>query len=160
MRLFSKIPILILSVRGEEKDVFKGLELGADDYVIKPFRQLELLARIKSLVRRRAGYEPEQTIVCGEFQLKPAEHTINYKGKSIHLTNTECVILAELMLNSGRTVTPDKISEELWGNNFVNAASSLKVYIRRLRQKLEPNPGHPIFIITKQGIGYLFNTPV
>jgi two-component system KDP operon response regulator KdpE len=156
VRLFSVVPIIILSVRGDEKDVFKGLELGADDYIVKPFRHLELLGRVKAVLRRRVNCAQKQPIICGAFRLSPAEQIISYKDNNVCLTHTECIILAELMLNAGRVVSHASLAEELWGNNFIDAARSLKVYIWRLRQKLEPNPELPIFIITKPGLGYLF----
>ena len=159
VRLFSTTPIIILSVRGDEKDVFKGLELGADDYIIKPFRHLELLGRINAVLRRRVNCEQKQPIICGVFRLSPAEQIISYKDNHVRLTHTECVILAELMLNADRVVSHASLAEELWGNNYADAARSLKVYIWRLRQKLEPNPELPIFIITKPGLGYLFSKP-
>ncbi len=156
VRQFSFLPIIILSVRGEEKDIFTGLELGAHDYIVKPFRQLELLARIKAQVRRHNNCEHKQPLISGSFRLNPAEHTVSYRDQNIHLTQTECIILAHLMANAGRIVSHDNLTEELWGNNNVDSASSLKVYICRLRQKLEPNPEHPVFLITKPGLGYLF----
>ena len=159
IRLFSNVPIVILSVRGEEADVFKGLELGADDYIIKPFRQLELLARLKALTRRQRQCEHEQPLInCGSLNLNIAERIFSRGEKQIKLTRTECAILAHLMENSNNTVSHNSLAEALWGNDYPDSTDNIKVHVSRLRQKVELNPSHPHFIITKPGLGYLFNS--
>lgn len=156
IRLFSKVPIIILTVRAEEADIIKGLEWGADDYIIKPFRQLELLARIKAQIRRKDQPEGEK-IVSGPLQLDSATGQLYHKNREINLTVTETRILSHLMRNTGHVVTHTSIAEAVWGDDYPGAADNLKVHIRRLREKIEENPSSPALIITKPGIGYLFS---
>lgn len=156
IRLFSNIPIIILTVRGDEADIIKGLELGADEYIVKPFRQLELLARIKAIARRLYATEGGCPIICGQFYFDPSNRTVRYDGKNVVLTHTESIILLKLMQNVDIVVTHSKLAEDIWGNSYPEAASSMKVYIRRLRKKIEPDPSHPRLILTKPGLGYLF----
>lgn len=159
VRLFSAVPILILTVRSDEADVVKGLEWGADDYVIKPFRQLELLSRIKLVTRRRGSLVNESPLVCGKLRFDPATWQLFYGEKEISLTPTEGSILGQLMKNAGRVVTHSSLAEALWGVDYPDAADTLRVHIRRLRTKLETDPGHPQIILTKAGIGYLLAQP-
>lgn len=156
IRLFSQVPIIIVTVRAEEADIIKGLEWGADDYIVKPFRQLELLARIKAQIRRQGQPEEEQ-IVSGPFKLNSITGQLYYRNKEINLTVTEARILAHLMRNAGHAVTHSSLAEAIWGDDYPGATDSLKVHIRRLREKIEDDPGKPTFIITKSGVGYLLS---
>jgi len=158
-RLFSTVPILILTVRAEEADIVKGLEWGADDYVVKPFRQLELLSRIKALTRRGGPLVEEKPVVCGQLHFDPSTGQLFYGKKEISLTPTEGRILHHLMKNAGQVITHSNLAETVWGEHYPEAADSLKVYIRRLREKLEADPSHPQIILTKAGIGYLLVKP-
>ena len=158
IRLFSQVPIIILTVRAEEADIIKGLEWGADDYIIKPFRQLELLARIKAQIRRQGQPEGER-VISGPLQLDTVTGQLLYNNKEISLTVTENRILGHLMRNAGHVATHTSIAEAVWGDDYPGAADSLKVHIRRLREKIEENPSSPTLIITKPGIGYLFSRP-
>lgn len=153
IRLFSHVPIIILTVRSDESDVVKGLEWGADDYILKPFRQLELLARVKALIRRQSPTEEEE-LVSGQLHLDATSGQLRCDGKEIALTITESRILAHLMRNAGHVVTHSSLAEAVWGNDYPGAADSLKVHIRRLREKIESNPSQPKFILTKAGVGY------
>jgi len=159
IRTFSTVPILILTVRGEEPDVVKGLEWGADDYMVKPFRQLELLSRIRALTRRASSPSGETPLVCGELSFNPATRQLSYRQKEIELTRTEATILHQLMRNTGQVVTHSALAEALWGEDYPDATSALKVYILRLRQKLEADPSQPKLILTRSGIGYLLAKP-
>ena len=159
IRAFSTVPILILTVRGEEADVVKGLEWGANDYMVKPFRQLELLSRIKALTRRASPSGEETPLVCGELSFDPATRQLSYGSKEIDLTPTEGTILYQFMKNAGRVVTHSALAEAVWGENYPDATNALKVYITRLRQKIEVDPGQPKLILTKTGIGYLLAKP-
>ena len=156
IRLFSKVPIIILTVRAEEADIIKGLEWGADDYILKPFRQLELLARIKAQTWRKNQPEGEK-IVSGPLQLDSATGQLHHKNREINLTVTETRILSHLMRNTGHVVTHSSIAQAVWGDDYPGASDNLKVHIRRLREKIEENPSNPALIITKPGIGYLFS---
>lgn len=153
IRRFSSVPTVILTVRSDEADIVKGLEWGADDYIIKPFRQLELLARVKALIRRqgRAGEEP---VVYGPLRLEATTGQLYYGEKEIALTVTESLILNHLMRNAGHVVTHSSLAEAVWGDDYPGAADSLKVHIRRLREKIEADPSHPQLILTRTGIGY------
>ena len=159
IRAFSTVPILILTVRGEEVDVVRGLEWGADDYMVKPFRQMELLSRIRALTRRASPSGGETPSVCGELSFNPATRQLSYGQREIGLTRTEGTILHQLMRNTGRVVTHSALAEALWGEDYPDATSALKVYILRLRQKLEADPSQPKLILTKPGIGYLLAKP-
>jgi two-component system, OmpR family, response regulator VicR len=159
IRMFSDIPILILTARTEESDIVKGLEWGADDYMIKPFRQLELLSRIKALTRRRACTDGESPISVGLLNFNPVTGQLNLNNKDISLTPTEGRILHHLMINSGQVVTHSSLANAVWGEDYPGAVDSLKVYIRRLREKLEVEPQNPQLILTKAGLGYLMVKP-
>jgi two-component system response regulator VicR len=154
IRRFSSVPTIILTVRADEADVVKGLEWGADDYIVKPFRQLELLARVKSLIRRQSPAEGEQ-LVCGPLRLDTATGELFLDGKEIALTVTENHILGHMMRNAGHVVTHSSLAEAVWGDDYPGAADSLKVHIRRLREKIEADPSHPKLILTRTGVGYL-----
>ncbi len=155
IRTFSDIPIMILTVRGEEADVVKGLEWGADDYMVKPFRQLELLSRIKALTRRSSNLTKESVLVHGNLNFNPTVRQLFRGDEEIMLTRTEGTILFELMKNAGQVVTHNTLAEAVWGEDYPDAVDSLRVYIRRLREKIETNPDNPELIMTKTGIGYM-----
>jgi len=159
VRLFSTVPILILTVRSDEVDIVKGLEWGADDYVVKPFRQMELLSRIKLVTRRRVPLVEEAPLVCGKLRFDPGTWQLFYGEKEISLTPTEGSIISHLMKNAGRVVTHSSLAEALWGVDYPDAADTLRVHIRRLRTKLEVDPSHPQIILTKAGIGYILAQP-
>lgn len=158
IRLFSSVPTIILTVRADEADVVRGLESGADDYIIKPFRQLELLARVKALIRRLSPSE-EEPLVYGPLHLDVITGQLQYDGKEIPLTITESRILGHLMKSAGRVTTHSSLAEAVWGNDYPGAADSLKVHIRRLREKIEPDPSRPQLILTKTGVGYSLAKP-
>jgi two-component system KDP operon response regulator KdpE len=158
IRRFSDVPTIILTVRSDEADVVKGLEWGADDYIVKPFRQLELLARVKSLIRRQSPSEAAQ-LVSGPLRLDNTTGQLYIDGKEIALTVTENHILSHLMRNAGRVVTHTSLAEAVWGDDYPGAADSLKVHIRRLREKIEADPGNPKLILTRTGVGYMLAKP-
>jgi two-component system, OmpR family, response regulator VicR len=160
IRLFSEVPIIILTVRSEEPDVVRGLESGADEYIIKPFRQLELLSHAAALLRRRSASEVKPAISCGPLALDLSTHTASYHGKRVNLTRSESLLLSRLMQNMGLVVSHAALAEELWGDDCPeDTTMCLKVHIRRLRQKIESDPAHPALILTKSGLGYLFAKP-
>ena len=159
IRTFSMVPIIILTVRGEESDIVKGLEWGADDYMVKPFRQLELLSRIKALTRRAGRPSEERQLVHGGLTFDPATRQLFNGQKEIDITRAESYVLHHLMRNAGRVVTYSDLAEAVWGENYPDAANALKIYILRLRQKLEEDPGQPRLILTKSGVGYQLAKP-
>ncbi len=159
IRTFSNVPIMILTVRGEEADIVKGLEWGADDYMTKPFRQLELLSRIKALTRRAGSSGEETPLVYGELRFNPTTRQLLRGQEEIRLTRTEGSVLHHLMKNAGQVVTHSSMAESVWGEDYPDAVDSLRVYIRRLREKIEPDPDNPRIIITHTGIGYSLSKP-
>lgn len=155
IRMFSDIPIIIVTVRAEEADIIKGLEWGADDYITKPFRQLELVARIKKQLQKRS--QPHEDVIeIGPLRLNNVTSQLVKDEKKIELTVTEGKILAHLMKNASQTVTRSSLAEAVWGDDYPGAVASLRVHIRRLREKIEKDPGNPQFVITKPGVGYFF----
>ncbi len=160
IRLLSKVPVVILTVRSEEYDVVKGLELGADEYIVKPFRQMELLARVRSMMKRIKTTEDELPVVVGPLSLGPSICDLTYMNNQIRLTRTEGLIMKHLMQNADSAVTHLSISNILWGDYYPNASNSIKVYINQLRRKIEKDPRHPELILTRVGIGYFLASPV
>ena len=159
IRLFSSIPVIILSVLGEEENVVKGLELGADEYIVKPFRQLELLARVQAMVRRTGLQQELAPIVVGPVHFGSSMGVIRYRGKEISLTRTEGLIMYYLMKNAGKVVTYSSFADILWGRDAEGTTESLRVHIKRLREKLEKDPSKPEIILTRTGIGYFLQEP-
>ena len=159
IRLFSSVPVLILTVRSEETDVVRGLEWGADDYMVKPFRQLELLSRIRALTRRHDSSAEETPLVCGQLHFNPSTRQLHHNENEINLTRTEGAIIQHLMKNAGQVVPYHSLAESVWGENYPDATESLRVYIRRLREKIEEDPGNPQIILTKASVGYLLAKP-
>ncbi len=158
IRLFSQVPTIILTVRSEEADIVKGLEWGADDYIVKPFRQLEFLARVRALIRRQGAAEAE-TLTFGPMHLDTTTGQLTLAGREIALTVTESRIMAHLMRNGGRAVTHASLAEAVWGDDYPGSSDSLKVHIRRLREKIEDDPSHPRYILTRTGVGYFLARP-
>ncbi|APV44533.1 two-component system, OmpR family, KDP operon response regulator KdpE [Dehalogenimonas formicexedens] len=155
LRKFPRILIVILTARSDEKDIVKGLELGADDYVVKPFRQLELIARVRTLLRRQPGVPEQEVLHCGKLTLDTGRNDISTSsGSRIELTRTESIILAQLIRNCGRVVDHSKLAEIIWGEDYPGSVNALRVYIGRLRRKLETDAASPAFILSKAGQGY------
>lgn len=158
IRLFSDVPVLILTVRSDEADIVKGLEWGADDYMTKPFKQLELLARVNGVMRRH-GLKAETPLTCGQLRFEPDSLRLRSGTKEIKISRTEGIVLGQLMRNSGNVVNYGSLAEAMWGLDFPEASDSIKVHIRHLREKLEMNPSKPQIILTKPGIGYYMAKP-
>lgn len=159
VRTFSSIPIIILTVSREESSIVRGLEMGADDYVVKPFKQLELLARIRAMLRRGGADDDESPLAFGALKFDPVTRQAIYKQKDISLTPTEGRILYHLLKHPGRVVSHSSLAEAIWGSDYPGAADNMKVYIWRLREKLEQDPSHPQLILTKAGTGYYLAKP-
>ncbi len=153
IRLFSDVPVIILTAKADEADIVKGLEWGADDYMVKPFKQLGLLARIQGIVRRHKPMV-QDTLRCGQLCLQLSPPQVTLGAKQIKVSRTEALILEQLMRNPGNVVSYERISRAMWGDDFPEAAHSIKVHIRHLREKLERDPGNPQMIITSPGAGY------
>lgn len=159
IRLFSSVPVLILTVRADEADIVKGLEWGADDYVVKPFRQMELLSRIKALTRRGSSIMDDESLVCGQLRYFNNTGQLYVGEKELNLTRIESRIVRHLMVNAGHTVTHTSLADSVWDTNYPNASEALRVHIRHLRKKLEEDPSHPKIILTKAGMGYVLVKP-
>jgi len=154
-RLFSQIPILVLSVREEEGDIARALGWGADDYLTKPFKNKELVARLQARVRQRTFPVEEGLLVCGALRLDPITFQLCHGTREVSLTTVEGHILQCLMRNAGQPVPYTRIAEEVWGEEYPGSVVALRSHVRRLRGKLEIDRNHPRLILTKAGVGYL-----
>lgn len=157
VRHWSEVPILILSARTEETEKIAALDAGADDYLAKPFGVGELLARVRALVRRRTkGGEGTPVVNFGEVQVDLARRAVTRNGERVHLTNIEYRLLAVLVVNAGKVMTHRHLMREVWGPGHAENGHYLRIYVSRLRQKLEPNPTEPAHLLTESGVGYRF----
>lgn len=160
VRKTSDVPILMLTAKGEEVDKIVGLEIGADDYMTKPFSLRELMARVRALLRRprTTGRRPgmESTIVAGDLALDMAAHVARKDGEAIDLKPREFDLLVVLMQNPGRAFSRLQLLEAVWGANYIGDERTVDVHMRWLRQKIEDEPSEPKRIITVRGVGYRF----
>jgi DNA-binding response OmpR family regulator len=154
IRSQSRIPVMMLTVRGEEEDLIKALDLGADDYLTKPFSPRTLLARIKALLRR-AGIENAAPVSVGRLLLDAEEHTVRIDGgELVRLTKLELRLLQMLLANVGRTVSSDRLLIQVWGHRNSGDRQLLKQLVHRLRHKIEADPANPQLLQTSAGSGY------
>jgi DNA-binding response OmpR family regulator len=156
IRKSSDLPIIVLTARGEEIDRVLGLELGADDYVVKPFSSRELIARIKAILRRGRNAPRPGPIRIGEIQLDPASRTVTKAGKGVELAAREFDLLQMLMANAGEALRRERIMDEVWDPHWFGPTKTLDVHISWLRKKLEDDPARPRYITTIRGIGFRF----
>jgi len=159
LREWSQIPIIMLSARGDEKDKVKCLDLGADDYIVKPFGANELLARVSAVLRRTrtAGISTtKSSITSGDLVINFAKRQVTRAGTEVKLTPTEYSLLQELAMNSGKVLTHTHLLNRVWGSEYQDEREYLHVFVRRLRSKLESDPNHPRYILNVSGVGYQF----
>lgn len=159
IRQVSDVPVIMITVKGEEIDKVRGLEAGADDYLTKPFGHLELLARTRAVLRRCTGTVMTKGIAplqAGNLTIDFEHREVRRDGKRVSLTPTEYNLLYHLARNAGHVLPHKTLLQKVWGNEFVDEADYLKVYIRRLREKLEVDPHNPRYILTERGVGYRF----
>jgi two-component system KDP operon response regulator KdpE len=158
IRRFSDVPVIMLTVRDDELSKVQGLELGADDYVTKPFGHLELLARVRAVLRRAEALPltHPQPFVSGDLCVDFARRKVTVRGEPVRLTGTEYRLLYQLVRNAGRVVSHEALLARVWGREYTDEISYLKSYINRLRGKLEKDPHQPIHILTEYGVGYWF----
>ena len=164
IRMFSTVPIIMLTARSEDSDLLMGFESGADDYITKPFKILELKARVRALLRRAgisSASQPENAaspsvMTKGPLKVDTERRSVMKDGMPIDLTLKEFDLLAFLMKNPGRIYSRDKLLELVWDYDYMGDTRTVDVHIRRLREKLERDPANPEFIITKWGVGYYF----
>ena len=158
LRQRSHVPIIMLTAKDSEIDKVVGLEIGADDYVTKPYSSRELLARIKAVLRRLA--EPEDllpsTLEAGPVRMDVERHVVTVNGAQAPLPLKEFELLEMLLRNSGRVLTRMQLIDRVWGSDYVGDTKTLDVHVKRLRAKLEPDPANPRFIVTVRGLGYKF----
>lgn len=161
VREFSSVPIIIVTARGQDQDKVRGLDLGADDYLTKPFSVDELLARVRAVLRRsqftsnEAMHSLRTKISIGDLTIDDAQHRVTLASREIELTPIEYRLLAYLAQNVGCVVTQDLLLDHVWGSEYVGESHILQVNINRLRRKLEVDPTRPRYILTKVGIGYM-----
>ena len=159
IRQDSHLPIIILTAMGEEADKVRAFDLGADDYLTKPFGVGELLGRVKAVLRRADWSEPdthEERIVRGDIEVDVEQHRVKVRGEVIEITPTEFNLLVYLMRNAGKTLHHRAILQHVWGTEYGDEAEYLRVYVGKLRQKIESNPVKPEYLHTEHGIGYRF----
>ena len=159
IRQESYVPIIILTAMGEEADKVRAFDLGADDYLTKPFGVGELLGRVKAVLRRADWSEPassEERIARGEIVVDVTRHQVTVRGQSLDLTPIEYNLLLYLMKNAGRTLSHRTILQHVWGTEYGNETEYLRVYVGKLRQKIEADPGQPRYVHTEHGLGYRF----
>lgn len=149
-------PIIILSVQNNETDIVEGLDNGATDYLSKPFRTGELLARIRSAIRRNQSVVNETTIVCGNLEIDLVARIAKKNSEALKLTSTEYNLLALFIKNEGKVLTHQYILKEIWGFGYLSETQYLRVFIGTLRKKIEDNPNNPQHIVTESGVGYRF----
>ncbi|HSP60997.1 MAG TPA: response regulator transcription factor [Ornithinimicrobium sp.] len=158
LRQRSSVPVIMLTAKDSEVDKVVGLEIGADDYVTKPYSGRELLARIKAVLRR--GVEPEEllpsTVESGPVRMDVERHTVQVDGTSVSLPLKEFELLEMLLRNAGRVLTRGQLIDRVWGSDYVGDTKTLDVHIKRLRAKIEPDPSSPVYIVTVRGLGYKF----
>jgi two-component system response regulator RegX3 len=163
IRTRSKVPIIMVTAKSSEIDTVVGLEVGADDYVTKPFRLRELVARMRAVMRRApngsAAAEPSESLEYGGLVLDPEKHEVHLRETLVPLPLKEFELLQLLMANAGRVLTRETLIDRIWGPNYVGDTKTLDVHIKRLRSKVEDDPSRPARITTVRGLGYKFELP-
>lgn len=160
IRQASHVPIIVLTAMGEEADKVRAFDLGADDYLTKPFGVGELLGRIKAVLRRADWSEPasrEERIVRGEIEIETEQHKVTVRGQIVDLTPTEFKLLLFFMKNAGKTLHHKAILQHVWGTDYSDEAEYLRVYVGKLRQKIEEEALKPRYLHTEHGVGYRFD---
>jgi two-component system KDP operon response regulator KdpE len=167
VRQWTQIPIIVVSARSDEKQKVEALDLGADDYLTKPFSIDELLARVRACLRRAANQDAESAnrpevlyTTDGYISMNLARRQVLVDGKEVKLTPTEYELLHQLMLHAGKVLTHRVLLRSVWGPEYGEEADYLRVYIRQLRRKVEVDSSHPHYILTEAGVGYVFQVPV
>jgi two-component system response regulator RegX3 len=164
IRARSQVPIIMVTAKSAEIDTVVGLEVGADDYVTKPYRLRELVARMRAVLRRYPGDRVPiggsgEEIEVGDVRVDPERHEVFVRGEEVQLPLKEFELLTLLMENAGRVLTRDTLIDRVWGHDYVGDTKTLDVHIKRLRSKVEADPAHPDRIVTIRGLGYKFEDP-
>jgi two-component system KDP operon response regulator KdpE len=158
LREWFKNPIIILTVKNTESEIVQALDNGANDYLSKPFRTQELLARIRTALRNLVQQENEPLVEFGDISVDFTSRIVKIKNEIIKLTTTEYNLLSILVKNEGRVLTHQYLLKQVWGNSYSDQTQYLRVFVAQLRKKIEADPNRPKFIITESGVGYRFNT--
>jgi two-component system response regulator RegX3 len=164
IRTRSRVPIIMVTARGAEIDAVVGLEVGADDYVSKPFRLRELIARVRAALRRSADEEPmglaeQEVLEVGDVRLDAARHEVFVRDEPVALPLKEFELLELLLANAGRVLTRDVLIDRIWGPNYFGDTKTLDVHVKRLRAKIEDDPSNPDRLVTIRGVGYRYEKP-
>jgi two-component system KDP operon response regulator KdpE len=161
IREFSEVPVIMLTAKAQEIDMLHGFDVGADDYLTKPFSAKELLARVRAILRRVR--RPEEmvtaTLTCGELEINFARHTVKMCGERVSLTRTEYALLRELALNANCVTLHQDLLTAVWGPEYRDDIDYLRAYVRYLRRKLEADTSNPQYILTSPGVGYMLTCP-
>ena len=160
------VPVIILTAREEEEDKILGLEIGADDYITKPYSFRELLARIRAVLRRNQmvaesgeAADDDIPLVCGDISMRIGQHEVTVRGENVFFPLKEFELLEYLMQNKGRVMTRHQLIDRIWGSDYVGDTKTLDVHVKRVRAKIEEDPGHPKYLTTVRGLGYKIDTP-
>ena len=171
LRLVSDVPVIMLTAKDDEIDKVVGLELGADDYVTKPYSSRELLARVRAVLRRREAaavpvgapataplpdLEDDELLVAGPVRMDVERHTVRVRGELVAFPLKEFELLEMLLRNAGRVLTRGQLIDRIWGSDYVGDTKTLDVHVKRLRAKIEPDPANPEYLLTVRGLGYKF----
>ena len=161
IREFSEVPVIMLTARAQESDMLRGFDMGADDYLTKPFSAKELVARVKAVLRRsrRPGEAASTQLTCGSLEIDFARRIVKAHGEQVLLTRTEYALLRQLALNANKVMLHRELLSEVWGPEYLDDIDYLRAYIRYLRRKLEADPSAPQLIVTAPGIGYMMACP-
>jgi len=161
IRRTSQVPIIMVTAKGSEIDAVVGLEVGADDYVVKPYRLRELVARVRAVLRRAEQAAPNDdgssaTVAVGDVTIDPERHVVTVRGEPVRLPLREFELLWVLMSNAGRVLTRDQLIDKVWGSDYFGDTKTLDVHVKRLRAKVELDPSNPERIVTIRGLGYKY----
>ena len=165
LREKSNVPIILLTAKSESSDKVLGLNIGADDYITKPYSFRELLARIRAVLRRNqmvaeSGEAADDIpLVCGDISMRIGQHEVTVRGENVFFPLKEFELLEYLMQNKGRVMTRHQLIDRIWGSDYVGDTKTLDVHVKRVRAKIEEDPGHPKYLTTVRGLGYKIDTP-
>jgi two-component system KDP operon response regulator KdpE len=157
LRVWYTRPVIILSVQSSEEDIVKALDNGANDYLVKPFRTGELLARIRSALRDSSGEENASLLDYGNLQIDLAARLVRKNDEIVKLTTTEYTLLSLFAANEGKVLTHQYLLKQVWGPTYINESQYLRVFIAQIRKKIEDDPNRPVYLITESGVGYRFS---
>ncbi len=160
IRQHSQVPIIMLTAKDSEVDIVVGLELGADDYVTKPYKTRELLARIRAVLRRRTDTQDvaDAVLDSGDVRLDLERHTLTVRGVQTAIPLKEFELLEVLMRNAGRVLTRGQLIDRVWGADYFGDTKTLDVHVKRIRSRIEATPSHPVMLVTVRGLGYRFES--